>query len=127
MWGAEEGGDGASDTSEKEEDDELEDEDELGPGSVVWARVQRYHPALVVAPRDVPASLSHLLAKAKQPSIFIKRFLLEDIKLVPVSRSTERRRRRPRRSRTPTTWPWLYSGAMYRWRIHPPSLLSTIY
>ena len=84
--GAEEGDGGASDTSDRDEDGDLEDEDELGPGSVVWARVQRYHPALVLAPSDVPASLSHLLARVKKPSLFIKRFLLEDIKLVPVSR-----------------------------------------
>ena len=85
--GADEGDAGASDVSDGEEDGgQEEEEDELGPGSVVWARVQRYHPAMVLAPSDVPASLGHLLAKAKQPSIFIKRFIIEDIKLVPVSR-----------------------------------------
>ena len=50
--GAVEGDGGPSDTSDREEGGDLEDEDELGPGSLVWASVQRYHPALVVAPSE---------------------------------------------------------------------------
>ena len=32
------------------------------------------------------SSLSHLLTKAKQPSLFVRRFGLDDIKLVPIGR-----------------------------------------
>ena len=53
--GADEGDGGASDDSdddENEEDEvgsEAEDEEELAAGSVVWARLLRHHPAVVLA------------------------------------------------------------------------------
>ena len=44
--------------------------------------------ATVLAPSEVPASLSHLLTKTKSPSVFVRRygFGQEDCRLVPVSR-----------------------------------------
>ena len=87
--GEEDGGaSDASDVEENEEETGLEDEEDedLVPGSIVWARVQRYHPAQVLSPSEVSSSLTKLLSKAKVPSLFVKRFGLNDIKLVPVNR-----------------------------------------
>lgn len=85
-----EGDGGASDASDPEDGEEEgaedEEEEELGPGSVVWARLLRHHPATVLAPGEVPPGLSSLITKAKVPSLFVRRFLVEDIKLVQVKR-----------------------------------------
>ena len=52
----------------------------------MWARLLRHHPAVVLAPAEVPAKLSPLIAKAKTPSLFVKRLEENDIKLVAVKR-----------------------------------------
>ena len=83
---------GASDVSDEEDAEEAqvgsegEDEDELVPGALVWARLLRHHPGVVLAPSEVPANLRPLLSKAKSRSLFVRRFDEEDIKLVLVSR-----------------------------------------
>ena len=89
--GAGEGDGGASDASDVEDDEEEqagedEDEEELAPGSVVWARLLRHHPAIVLSPSEVPVTMINLLHKAKTPSVIVKRFLVDDLKLVQVSR-----------------------------------------
>ena len=71
-----------------ESDDEEGEKEEFGPGAIVWARILRWHPATILAPSDVPASLSHLLQQSSVPSVFIKRFIIDDIKVVPLSRIT---------------------------------------
>ena len=52
----------------------------------MWARLLRHHPAIVLAPAEVPAKLNPLIAKTKSPSIFVRRLEENDIKLVAVSR-----------------------------------------
>ena len=52
----------------------------------MWARLLRHHPAVVLAPAEVPAKLNPLIAKTKSPSIFVRRLDENDIKLVAVSR-----------------------------------------
>ena len=64
----------------------LQDEEELAQGALVWARLLRHHPAVVLAPAEVPAKLNPLIAKTKSPSIFVRRLDENDIKLVAVSR-----------------------------------------
>ena len=44
------------------------------------------HPTVVLAPAEVPAKLSPLIAKAKTPSLFVRRLEEDDIKLVAVKR-----------------------------------------
>ena len=85
----EDGGDSdkSSNVDSEESDDEGEKE-EFGPGAIVWAQILRWHPAIILAPSDVPASLSHLLQQSSVPSVFIKRFIIDDIKVVPLSRIT---------------------------------------
>ena len=46
----------------------------------------RHHPAIVLAPAEVPAKLNPLIAKTKSSSIFVRRLEENDIKLVAVSR-----------------------------------------
>ena len=87
--GAGEGDGGASDASDDDEaqvGSEAEDEEELAPGSLVWVRLLRHHPAVVLAPAEVPAKLSPLIAKVKTPSLFVRRLEEDDIKLVAVKR-----------------------------------------
>ena len=73
---------------DSEESDDEGEKEEFGPGAIVWARILRWHPAIILAPSDVPASLSHLLQQSSVPSVFIKRFIIDDIKVVPLSRIT---------------------------------------
>ena len=40
----------------------------------------------MLSPSEVSGSLTKLLSKAKVPSLFVKRFGLDNIKLVPVNR-----------------------------------------
>ena len=82
---------GASDNSdledgEDDQDGDEEDEGELAPGSVVWARLLRHHPATVLAPSEVPTGLIPLQNKAKGPSVFVRRFAINDIKLVLIKK-----------------------------------------
>ena len=80
---------GASDAEEFEEEKEVTEEDfmdDLSPGSIVWARILHWHPAVVVAPHDVPDSFSHLITGNKHESLFVRRFVINDIKLVPINR-----------------------------------------
>ena len=92
LEGADEEDGGASDASDDDEDEEAqvgsdgEDEEELAPGSLVWARLLRHHPAVVLAPNEVPAKLNPLIAKARSPCLFVRRLEENDIKVVPVSR-----------------------------------------
>ena len=74
------------DAEEAQVGSEGEDENEFVPGALVWARLLRHHPGVVLALSEVPANLRPLLSKAKSPSLFVRRFDEEDIKLVLVSR-----------------------------------------
>jgi hypothetical protein len=75
----------ASDHSE-DESDAGPDSEEFGPGSIVWARVRRWHPAKIVAPHELPESHSSLAAKCPKTSVIVKRFVINDYMPVPVSR-----------------------------------------
>ena len=77
---------GGSDQEESGDSDGGEESEEFGPGTIVWARVRSWHPGLILAPHDVPDSFSNLLTKCSTESVFVKRFKVEDIKIVPIKK-----------------------------------------
>ena len=79
-------GDGRASDNSEDESDLSSDSEEFGPGSIVWARVRRWHPAQIVMPHDLPKSYSHLAAKCPKTSVIVKRFVINDYLLLPVTR-----------------------------------------
>ena len=77
---------GGSDQEESGNSDSGEESEEFGPGAIVWARVRSWHPGLILAPHDVPDSFSNLLTMCSTESVFVKRFKVDDIKIVPIKR-----------------------------------------
>ena len=77
---------GGSDQDESGDDDSGAESEEFGPGTIVWARVRSWHPGIILAPHDVPDSFSNLLNSCSTESVFIKRFKIDDIKIVSIKR-----------------------------------------
>ena len=79
-------GDGRASDNSEDESDLGSDNEEYGPGRIVWARVRRWHPAQIVMPHELPKSYSHLAAKCPTTSVIVKRFVINDYLLLPVAR-----------------------------------------
>ena len=74
-------GDGRASDNSEDESDLSSDSEEFGPGSIVWAHVRCWH-----MPHDLPKSYSHLAAKCPKTSVIVKRFVINDYLLLPVTR-----------------------------------------
>ena len=52
----------------------------------MWARILRWHPGQIISPQELPPAYSSLSNKCAETSVFVKRFIINDVKIIPISR-----------------------------------------
>ena len=74
---------------EEDEDNIIAEEDgeddNLAPGTVVWARLRSWYPAIICSPEEVPAMYKKFIPDYPTSDVFVRRFApFNDVRIVKV-------------------------------------------
>ena len=74
---------------EEDEDNIIAEEDgeddNLAPGTVVWARLRSWYPAIICSPGEVPAMYQKFIPDYPTSDVFVRRFApFKDVRIVKV-------------------------------------------